>query len=150
MTIAPAHPVDVFLLLTRDPGKVLLALRHNTGYADGQWNLPSGKLELGEDALSAVIREAREEIGIRLTAARLRLAATVHYRAGTDRARIGLTFTTAYDPATHGLPANAEPHKCAAIDWFPIESLPPDTVPYTTACVEAYLTGTAFQLSGWH
>ena len=52
---APRHPVDVFLLLT-DVDRVLLALRSGTGYADGQWNLPSGKLEFGEDAISAVIR----------------------------------------------------------------------------------------------
>ncbi|MCA1702336.1 MAG: hypothetical protein LC808_03320 [Actinobacteria bacterium] len=39
---------------------VLLALRDGTGYADGQWNLPSGKLEIGEDGVSALVREAAE------------------------------------------------------------------------------------------
>ncbi|HEX5201644.1 MAG TPA: hypothetical protein VFW27_17085 [Actinoplanes sp.] len=34
-------PVDVFLVLT-DGDRVLMGLRRNTGFADGQWNLPSG------------------------------------------------------------------------------------------------------------
>lgn len=148
VNIAPVHPVDVFLLLTR-PGRVLMALRRDTGYADGLWNLPSGKLEAGEDALSAVIREAREEIGITLRPGQLRLATTVHHRAADERGRIGLVFTAGYDPGTHGTPVNAEPHKCAGINWFDIAALPAETTAYTADCVRAFLDGTAFMLSGW-
>ena len=46
--------------------KPLLAQRLNTGYADSEWNLPSGKLEEGEDLVAAVIREASEEIDVEL------------------------------------------------------------------------------------
>lgn len=44
---SPARPdpyavvVDAMLILVRDQ-HVLLARRHATGYADGQWNVPSG------------------------------------------------------------------------------------------------------------
>lgn len=62
----PTHPVAVLLVLA-DGGRVLLVLREGTGYADGMWNLPSGKLEPGEDVLTVVIRETREEIGFTLT-----------------------------------------------------------------------------------
>lgn len=37
------------MLMLINGSQVLLALRENTGYADGLWNLPSGKLEDGED-----------------------------------------------------------------------------------------------------
>jgi 8-oxo-dGTP pyrophosphatase MutT (NUDIX family) len=57
-----ACTLDVFLLLTRHD-QVLLALWQGTGYADGRWNLPSGKAEHTETAVAAVIRE---ELGIRL------------------------------------------------------------------------------------
>jgi len=103
------HPVDVLLLLT-GADRVLLALRAGTGYADGQWNLPSGKLELGEDALSAVIREAREEIWVQLATDEPRMAAVVHHRNAAGLARVGLIFAVAYDPGRHGEPVNAEPH----------------------------------------
>ena len=148
MTAAPLHPVDVLLILT-DADRVLLALRDGTGYADGNWNVPSGKLEFGEDAVSAVIREAREEIGVSLDPSEPRMVATVHHRNTAGLARVGLVFAAAYDPASHGEPVNAEPHKCAKIEWFPVDMLPPDTYPYTAACVRAFRDGQPLALSGW-
>jgi 8-oxo-dGTP diphosphatase len=144
----PMHPVDVLLLLTEGE-HVLLALREGTGYADGQWNLPSGKLEHGEDAVSAVIREAREEIGVRLDPGEPRMVATVHHRNTAGFARVGLVFTVAYDPARHREPINAEPHKCAKIEWFPADMPPSNTYPYTAECVRAFRDGQPFALSGW-
>lgn len=57
--------VDAMLILVRG-GEVLPAERQGTGYADGRWNVTSGHLEQGETIAQAVIREAREEIGITL------------------------------------------------------------------------------------
>ncbi|HEY0535731.1 MAG TPA: NUDIX domain-containing protein [Actinoplanes sp.] len=144
----PVHPVDVFLVL-HDGGSVLLALRQNTGYDDGRWNLPSGKLEHGEDALSGVIREAREEVGILLSPSSVRLAATVHHRAGPSHARVGLVFAAPFAPAAHGSPVNAEPHKCDGIGWFPVADLPAEMSGYSADCIEAYRSGVPFALSGW-
>jgi 8-oxo-dGTP diphosphatase len=148
VTAAPLHPIDVFLLLARGDD-VLLALRQNTGYADGWWNLPSGKLENGEDVVGAVIREAREEIGISLRRESVRLVATVHRRTTATQARLGLTFAAAYAPRQHGEPTNAEPHKCAGIGWFPAAGLPVDTDQYTVDCVRAFRERTPLRLSGW-
>lgn len=145
---APTHPVDV-LLIVRDGDDVLLALRDGTGYADGQWNLPSGKLEAGEDAVTAVLREAREEIGIRLRPEDVPMVATVHHRNAAGLGRIGLVFAATYDEERHGVPVNAEPHKCAGVAWFPADALPENTYPYTVACVEAHQAGRPLQLSGW-
>ena len=51
--------VDALLILIRG-NDVLLAQRQGTGYADGDWNLPSGKLEDGETVLQAALL-CREE-----------------------------------------------------------------------------------------
>ena len=142
------HPVDVLLLLTH-ADHVLLALREGTGYADGQWNLPSGKLEIGEDALSALLREVREEIGLQLDRGEPRMAVTVHHRNAVGLALVGLAFAVEFDPTQHGQPVNAEPHKCAKIEWFPVDMLPTNTYPYTAACVHAFRDGEPFALSGW-
>jgi 8-oxo-dGTP pyrophosphatase MutT (NUDIX family) len=147
-TSAPVHPVDVLLLLT-DGERVLLALREGTGYADGQWNLPSGKLEHGEHALGAVIREAHEEIGIQFDPDEPRMVVTVHHRSRSGHARVGLVFTVAFDAARHGQPVNAEPHRCAEIAWFPAGLLPSNTYACTAACVRAFREGRPFELSGW-
>jgi 8-oxo-dGTP diphosphatase len=148
VTARPLHPVDVLLLLVRGD-QVLLALRRGTGYADGLWNLPSGKLEAGEDAVSGVLRETREEIGLRLDPADVRLAVTVHHRSRDLSARIGLVFAATHEPGRHGEPVNAEPGKCAGIRWFPADRLPPETYPYSAAGVKAFRDGEPFVLSGW-
>jgi 8-oxo-dGTP pyrophosphatase MutT (NUDIX family) len=142
----PVHPVDVFLILHDGPS-VLLALRRNTGYHDGRWNLPSGKLEYGEDAVSGVLREAREEIGVRLSS--VRLAVTVHHRVTPSHARVGLVFAAPFDPASHGSPVNAEPHKCGGIEWFPAAALPSEMSDYSADCIRAWRDGVPFRLSGW-
>lgn len=69
--------------------------------------LPSGHLEDGESVLSAAVRETKEETGIALEPAALRLVLSIHERhPGTTHARIGLAF----EPESwHGEPVNAEP-----------------------------------------
>ena len=118
MSAPPTHPVDVFLLLTAGD-RILLALRQGTAYADGYWNLPSGKLELGENAVSAVRRETREEVGIDLPASDLTMAATLHHRNRSEQGRIGLVFCARWDADGISAPTNAEPAKCGGSAGFP-------------------------------
>ncbi|MFI5839357.1 NUDIX domain-containing protein [Catenuloplanes sp. NPDC051500] len=146
--MAYTSPVDVFLILSRG-GEVLLARRQNTGFADGLWNLPSGKMEAGESVVAAVLREAREEVGLTLTAADVRLAATVHLSRPGGHARIGLFFHAPHNPTRHGAPVNAEPHKCAGLAWFPVGALPPDTESYNVSGLTGWRTGTPLILDGW-
>lgn len=136
---------DVFLLLVRD-GRVLLALRENTGYADGQWNLPSGKLEADEDLAAAAAREAREEVGLRLAPAGLRLVTVVHHRNPGEQPRLGFFFAA---EDWSGEPRNAEPHKCGGLGWYPLDALPANTVPYTSAGVRQFLRGESYGRHGW-
>jgi 8-oxo-dGTP diphosphatase len=144
----PQHPVDVFLLLT-DADRILLALRKGTGYADGWWNVPSGKLEYQEDALSGVRREAFEEIGVRLAGDEPRFAGVVHQRNPEGQGRIALVFTAELDVYRHGEPVNREPHKCAEIRWAAVNDLPSNTWPYTVASIDVWRKGSGLQISGW-
>jgi 8-oxo-dGTP diphosphatase len=140
--------LDVFLLLTRHD-QVLLALRQGTGFADGLWNLPSGKAEPGESAVAALIREAREEVGIRLSEHEINFAATVHCRNNDTDSRIGLFFQVAAKDSPWHAPYNAEPHKCAEIGWYPIAALPSATVPYCALGISLYLRKESFGAIGW-
>jgi 8-oxo-dGTP diphosphatase len=137
--------VDVLLLLIRDD-RVLLAERAGTGFADGQWNLPSGKLEDGEDLVAALVREAREEIAVELSRDDVEMVTAVHNRNPNGRARVGFFFRAR---RWDGEPRNAEPHKCARIGWFALDQLPTNTVPYTRAGVELFRRGESFGLNGW-
>lgn len=137
--------VDVHLILIRS-GLVLLGERMNTGFADGQLNLPSGKLEAGEDLRSAMIREAEEEVGLRLLPDDIRLVCVVHYRLAGHEPRIGCFFT-----ANHwdGEPFNAEPQKCAGLVWADPHALPAHTVEYCAEGIKAHLQGLHFVAPGW-
>ncbi|MFB7716357.1 NUDIX domain-containing protein [Nocardia sp. NPDC056100] len=137
--------VDVLLILTRG-NEVLLARRANTGYSDGLWNLPSGKLESGEDLEAGMIREAAEEIGIGLRRKDIRMAAAVHYLPPDGQARVGFFF---HADRWSGEPFNAEPDKCSDLRWFGFDEIPPDTVPYTNAGLDLFRRGEHFSVSGW-
>lgn len=116
---------------------------------DGWWNLPSGKLEADEHALDAIRREAHEEIGIQLEANDLTLTGTVHCRNPEGDGRLGLFFATKAEPNRPGTPYNAEPDKCAKLDWFPLDMLPHNTVPYTTTGIDLYRDHQPFATLGW-
>jgi 8-oxo-dGTP pyrophosphatase MutT (NUDIX family) len=133
------------LILERN-GLVLLAERANTGYSDGLLNLPSGKVDQGEDVISAAIREAREEVGIQIEREAVRIVHIIHYRNPEGETRVGW-FLAASEWT--GEPYNAEPHKCAGISWHPINDLPENIQPYNAAGIARYLKGEPFSVLGW-
>ena len=51
-------------VITRPDGSVLLGQRAPGTFYPGYWEFPGGKVELGEDARAALIRELQEELGI--------------------------------------------------------------------------------------
>jgi 8-oxo-dGTP diphosphatase len=51
-------------------GQVLIAQRPLGRHMAGRWEFPGGKLDAGESELTALTRELREELGIKVAAAR--------------------------------------------------------------------------------
>ncbi|MFQ6146742.1 NUDIX hydrolase [Streptomyces seoulensis] len=144
--MAPQLPVnDVMLILERDAA-VCLAERQGTGYADGMMNLPSGKLDEGEDVYDAVIREAWEETGVVVQRDSLRIVHVMHFRNPEGEPRVGWFFAARH---WQGEPQNMEPHKCAGLSWHPASHLPDHTVPYNALGIAHYLKGEPFSVHGW-
>lgn len=56
---SPAHIVAVGGLVYNREGKILLMLHPKRG-----WEFPGGQVEVGEDVISALIREIKEETGV--------------------------------------------------------------------------------------
>lgn len=61
-------------------GRVLLAQRTRPPELAGRWELPGGKIEPGESAEQALVRELREELGIEVRGAD-RFGPPVHLRS---------------------------------------------------------------------
>lgn len=62
----PTFVPVVAVAMIRDDGQILLQQRRLGGAHGGLWEFPGGKIELGESAESALIREIREELGCEL------------------------------------------------------------------------------------
>lgn len=115
--------IVVDLMLTRknqDTGKkeILLALRKNTGYNDGEYELPGGHVDEGEDLMNAMIREADEELKIKLRVEDLRIEHILHHYKGNR-----LKFIISAEKYEGNLKIG-EPDKCEKLEWFDIENLP--------------------------
>ena len=99
-------------------GQVLLQLRSGTGYRDGHWACAAaGHVEAGESVAEAALREAREEIGVRIAAADLVPLCAMHRTHGNGNPideRVDFFFTcTRFD----GSPRLLERHKSAAVSY---------------------------------
>ncbi len=144
--MADRHLIDVHMLLVRD-GQVLLTRRRDSNPVfDGWWHLPSGKLDAGESAVGAAVREAEEEVGVVVQPTDLRHVHTLHVNGSGPEPRLGLFFES---QRWIGEPANREPGKCCAVRWFPLDALPDQLIDYPAAGIHAYRTGVSFSVHGW-
>lgn len=118
--------VVVFLVLTRkvnENTEILLQKRKNTGYMDNMYDMAcSGHLEKGESLSQAIIREAKEEIGIEIQEKDLKMIALIH---SYQEDYLNIFFeVNKYD----GIPEIKEKNKCSDLDWFDINKLPENTI----------------------
>jgi len=132
--------IGVHLMMISN-ARILLLRRSNTGFADGQWQVPGGGLELGESLTAAITREAKEEVGTLIAEHDLTFAHACQHRDPDGLDRLGMFFATS---VWNGIPCNAEPHKASAIDWFPLNQLPRDMVGYGRQAIEQHLAGSTF------
>lgn len=131
-----------------DGDRVLLSLRHNTGYADGQWSVVAGHLDGDETAVMASSREAREEVGVTIAPDDLAVVGVMHCRAASAADREYCNrFLVAR--AWGGTVTNLEPEKCATLSWYPLDALPPGLVPYVRWALANYREGRWFDTFGW-
>lgn len=133
----------VYLLFVRG-GKILMIRRYQTGYADGEYSLPAGHVEDGETITECLIREAKEEVNIRLTSKDIILAHVMHRKS--NDIRMDFFFVTRKRGLT---PKNTEPHKADDMRWFPISRLPANTVPYIRAAIRKFEQKTFYSEFGW-
>ncbi len=135
--------LSVYLILENE-NQVLLALRQNTGYADGQWGLVSGHAESQETVREALVREVAEEIGITINPDDLTILHVLHRRS--DRENVDFFMKCS---AYKGNIINKEPHKCEKLNFFPKDNLPDTIVPYIKEVFEHIKAGKIYSEYGW-
>ena len=132
----------VYLLLERADDRVLLVERCNMGYQDGNWSVPAGHIELGELPGQAIIREAREEVGITLLWYHLELA-HVSYRPKHDETgdRVDFLVRTNF---WEGEVKNCEPGKFRGFKWVAVDDFPHNVAPVTKHMIWCVKHGIVF------
>src|SRR5262249_38204025 len=135
--------VDVHLIL-KDDDRILLGKRINTGYGDGAFHPPSGHMEASESVVAALVREAKEEIGVTIQPDDVKMAHIMHNSSGGGR--IAFFFEVTHWEDT---PTNMEPEKCGGWEWFAIEQLPNQMIPYAQDALRSYAQGEMFSLHEW-
>jgi 8-oxo-dGTP pyrophosphatase MutT (NUDIX family) len=142
--------VAAVIVHDRENDRVVLIQRGpEAKFAQGLWDLPSGKADPGEPVTVTAVRELREETGIVVDPASLRLAQLIHGAWGVESPNGFLTVVF----ATHewsGEPRNTEPAKHSHVGWVDVDAIPEAFVPSTSNALAHYLAGVSkVLLHGW-
>ena len=115
----------VYLLLQKDD-QILFHQRKNSGYQDGNYSLVAGHMEGGETAKQTIIREAEEEINIKLDPEKIKEVHVMHRIIGGGREYIDIYIMA---DEWSGEITNMETEKCSEVCWLPKNNLPANVLP---------------------
>ena len=91
-------------------------------YLDNQYDLPGGHLEKEEDLYDAMIREAKEELGIEIKREDMQIVHIYHH---FEKDMLKFVFKV---KIFKNEIQNLEPEKCKELKWVDIENLPVNTI----------------------
>lgn len=119
--IKPRHG---YRISTVDPvivrGREVLLQKRSFGKLKGFWVLPGGKVESGEDAWKACVREAREETGLDVSVVRM---VGFYDEPGRDPEKDAVSMAFLCKPRD----PDKEPRRsreALEMKWFPLDRLP--------------------------
>ena len=142
-SIHARFPVTVHMFFLR-ANQILLIRRFQTGYMDGHYSVPAGHLDGNEPVRMAAVREAYEEIGVRIDPADITFAGVFHRSEDDERVDFFVNVRKWREE-----PVNAEPEKCDEIHWSDLNDLPTNTIPYIRRAIENLQAGVVFEEFGW-
>ncbi|UYQ76244.1 NUDIX domain-containing protein [Glutamicibacter sp. JL.03c] len=121
--------------------EVLLQLRRGTGFMDGCWSIAAaGRVESGESSAAAAVREAGEELGIRIAAKDLEELFT-ESRTNSIPGAGDIDDHFHLATAWCGTPRIMEPDKAGDLRWFGLGELPENLVPHEKVVLLKLPTG---------
>lgn len=118
---------SVYLIIKNSNNEILLQRRQGTKLWPGFLALPAGHIDEGENAYDALVREAREELGIEVCVENIVDTFVVN--------RTNKSLPPYYDvyfeiDSYKGNIEIKEPEKCSEILWSSIDNLPEDIIDF--------------------
>lgn len=139
-------PVSVYLILKQNQ-EVLLLRRFQTGFSDGLYGVVAGCIDGNESVVDALIREAKEEAGIKIDRKDLSFPTTMHLKGGENHWEAFCFFFVAENWT--GEIINNEPHKCDELQFYHLDNLPSNMIPYVKEGMFAAIHQIPFIEHGW-
>jgi len=123
--VDPGVRVGVTGIMVRD-GKVLLGLRGDKCQtARNEWAYPGGRMDYGEDPLTTLPREIKEETNMLVKKEDLKFLTWMNEFFPEDKKHyVSLVFLVA---GAAGFPIVTEPDKCKEWKWFDPDDIPDNT-----------------------
>ena len=121
----------------------------NTGYMDGHWSFSAaGHVERDESVTAAAVREAFEELGVRVREEDLEPLCTIHRRQNERDGgqRVDFFFTTS---RWEGEPMVKETDRSGGVVWAPLSALPEPLVPVDAIALEMLASGDRRAIVHW-
>jgi 8-oxo-dGTP diphosphatase len=125
--------VGAGVLLIDDAGRVLLTLRKFPPEAEC-WSIVGGKVDFLETVQGCAIREALEEVGLKIAIDRL-LCVTDHLLPDEGQHWVSPAYL---GRILDGTARNCEPHKTSEVRWFGTDELPHNLTMTARNAIEAY------------
>lgn len=114
--VPPTPPIPVVCAVIEHDGRLLLAQRPTGKHLPLKWEFAGGKVEPGEDAAAAIVREIREELGCDIVITR------ALPRFPFDYTRVVIEMIPFVCQLAPGSPP-PHPHEHVAIAWVRAEEL---------------------------
>lgn len=137
-------PVACHVFLQRQ-NKILLMKRANTGFQDGAWSIPAGRLGEHEPISIGTVREAFEEVGTIIEPGSLGLPLIMHHHDERGERLYAFFLCTKWT----GELVNKEPGKCSEIAWFAPSEFPDTLIPHVKKAWDNLVVGIKYDEYGF-
>ncbi len=136
-----------FVIIRNKEGKIAFVLRSNTGWMNGFYGLPSGKVEKVESFADAVAREAKEEAGITFDPKNAKFVHIMHrYTPPEPSDWVDVFFEVSnYEGEAY----NAEPDVHGELVWLDPTNLPKNVIPAVKQAIGYIEEGIRYSEFGW-
>ena len=131
----------VYLIIKNENNEILLQRRQGTKLWPGFLALPAGHVDEGENAYDAVIREAKEELGITISVKDIIDIFTVNRRNKSLMPYYDVYFEI---DSYEGEITISEPEKCSELVWSDINNLPNDMIDFEIEAIRNNQNGIKF------
>ena len=135
---------SVYLIIRNENKEILLQRRQGTKLYPGFLALPAGHIDQGENAYDAVIREAKEELGIEISINNIIDTFVVNRRNKSL-----LPYYDVYFEINNyrGEIKIREPEKCSELIWCDINALPEDMIDFEIEAIKNNQNGIKFSVT---